>query len=107
MRGVLIALPTIAFVHGAAAADYGGGPLRGTSVYELGPPREPRWNGFYFGGQWSYASPSADFHNATAGMVAHLLRETTIENQGQVSAWTTLGKASTSVSGFGGFFGYN
>jgi opacity protein-like surface antigen len=40
-------------------------------------------------------------------MVAHLLRETTIENQGQVSAWTTLGKASTSVSGFGGFFGYN
>src|SRR5438874_1678529 len=107
MRGVLIALATIAFVQGAAAADYGGGFLRGSSAYELGNPQYFRWSGVYFGGQAAYSQASADFADATKSLVAFSLRNLALEAESRPSEWEVLGKGDVRAPSFGGFIGYN
>lgn len=91
----------------ADAADYDPPVLRGSQVLQVGSPAVPQWSGFYIGGQGAFGTTSTDFANATAPLVAFLLRNTTIENENHVSEWTTLGKASSSAIGYGGFMGYN
>ncbi|SRR5258706_9268036 len=107
MRGVLIALATIAFVQGAAAADYGGGFLRGSSAYELGSPQYFRWGGVYFGGQAAYSQASVDFTDATKSLIAFSLRNLALEAGAQPSEWEVLGKSDHRAPSFGGFVGYN
>ena len=41
-----------------------------------------------------------------SSLVAFILRNTTIEAEHHVSDWTTLGKADTSATSWGGFVGY-
>jgi opacity protein-like surface antigen len=95
----------ISLVEPSIAADF---PiLRGSRGLELGPPAYFRWDGVYIGGQASYSSGEADFSNGTSGLIAYILRNTTIENEAHVSQWTTLSKSDAVGVGYGGFIGYN
>ena len=102
-RGLRAGLTALALIlmapAGAVAADM---PdlLRGSYS-----PSYTRWDGFYFGGQAGETWGSADFANATQGMLSYILANT--ELQDKVSGWTTLPKGSTSSRSYGGFVGYN
>jgi len=114
MCGVRLALGIAAVLalspagmRGAAAADYGGGVLRGSSVYELGSPQYVRWGGIYFGGQAGYSQASVDFADATKSLVAFVLRNLAVEIEAAPSEWEVLGKGDQRAPSFGGFIGYN
>jgi opacity protein-like surface antigen len=72
-----------------------------------GTPTHWNWSGFYFGGQMGAGVAKLDPGNATGGMVADILRNTTIENEAQVSSWPRLPPVDTSRAMYGGFIGYN
>lgn len=82
----------------AAAQDF----LRGSVL-----PSYSRWQGVYFGLSASESFGHADFGSGTSDLVAFILRNTTIENEGHVSQWNTSAPASGHFGGFGGFIGYN
>jgi outer membrane immunogenic protein len=89
----LLALPTAAYADGFNI-------LRGTvPTYN--------WSGFYAGGQFGYSSSVVKFGTAASSQVAFLLRNTTIEQDEQISQWSVLGTHDASNTGFGGFVGYN
>lgn len=101
----LCGLGLLALTTSSVAADL---PfLRGSAGPVLGGPAYFRWSGLYFGGQGSFSSAGANFTNGTGELVAYILRNTTIENEANVSQWTTLGKNSSTGGGYGGFIGYN
>ena len=79
--------------------------LRGTTAPALKEPIYPRWEGFYFGGQFGKSFGSADFSNATSSQVSYILANT--ELQGLVSNWTTIPKGTNAPQSYGGFIGYN
>lgn len=81
--------------------------LRGSSPFIPAAPTHPRWAGFYAGGQASYGSSGMNFSGSTSDLVAFVLRETTIENEFNVSDWDLLGRRTASGFGFGAFAGYN
>lgn len=92
----------------AQAADWPGeGPLRGS----FDPPAPAggglRWDGINFGASFGLSSLNADFSGGTGNQIAYILRNTTIENEGNVSSWTTLPSASSNGRQYGGFLGYN
>lgn len=66
-----------------------------------------RWDGFYVGGHVAHSSLNTDFGDGTGSLIAYILRNTTIESEGQVSNWTTLPSVTTTGSSYGGFAGYN
>ena len=66
-----------------------------------------RWGGVYLGAHYGHSNMNTDFAQGTGPLVAYILRNTTIENEGSVSSWTTLSKGSTTGKAFGGFIGYN
>jgi opacity protein-like surface antigen len=99
---VLLGVSLIALSPEARAADYG--PLRGSQVEVVGGAT---WNGVYVGGHTAVNSYSGDFGGGTGSLIAHMLRNTTIENENRISEWTTLGTADSQGTGFGGFIGYN
>ena len=70
-------------------------------------PVYARWDGFYFGGHAGDSAMSANFGGATSDQVAHILRNTTIENEFSPSSWTVLGSSATSSVHYGAFAGYN
>src|SRR2546423_3906800 len=104
MRVLLIGLAVLGLGGNAAAADLPW--LRGSYV-EDSPAPTAGWAGFYGGVQAGVSTGSADFSGATGSLVAFILRNTTLENEAQVSRWTTLGKADTSHIHYGAFVGYN
>ncbi|EJW11972.1 hypothetical protein A33M_2622 [Rhodovulum sp. PH10] len=98
--GLVVALATPAF---GADMPF----LRGSRGFLPSTPHYFDWGGVYVGGQGGYSSGSADFSQGTGDLVSYILRNTTIENEAQVSSWTTLptknGMTSTSWGGFVGF----
>ena len=105
MRWTFSVLAILGLTFPAVAADLDGDFLRGSET--VGPGTFTRWSGFYVGGQIGYSNGNADFTNATQPGLAYALRETTLENQFDVSQWQVLGTASSSAASFGGFLGYN
>jgi opacity protein-like surface antigen len=65
------------------------------------------WSGFYFGGVFGMTSGNFDPQNATGPMVAHLLRDTTIENEAGISHLPQLPSVSTGGTSYGAFVGFN
>jgi opacity protein-like surface antigen len=105
LRWLVCGLAFIGTAQQASAADLADAFLRGSStVIDNGGVT---WNGAYIGGQFGGAASGTDFSRATKSLVAFLLRNTTIENEGHVSNWTTLGKGDTTGMSYGGFVGYN
>lgn len=70
-------------------------------------PAFVRWDGLQFGATIGLSSLNANFGNSASQQIAYLLRNTTIENEGNVSGWTTLPSVSTNSRQYGGFIGYN
>ena len=107
MRWVVVAMMGLglglACVEPAAAADYG--YLRGSTGYA---PTYRNWQGFYVGGQGGVGSGGANFNGASNDIVAHMLRNSLIENEAGVSSWATVGRADTGTQAqYGAFIGYN
>jgi len=65
------------------------------------------WEGFVVGGQLGRTGVNGDFTNSTSQLVAHILRQSTLESEAQPSAWNVLGTRTASSMSFGGFVGYN
>ena len=86
----------------AIAADWPGDSLRGSLT-----PNYARWDGWQFGVQAGLANMNADFGNSTSGLVAFILRNTTIENEFAPSNWATLPSNGTNGQVYGLFLGYN
>ncbi|HMK69860.1 MAG TPA: porin family protein [Xanthobacteraceae bacterium] len=105
MRRVLLVLTGLMLVSPATAADLDLDILHG--LQPVGPATFTRWSGFYVGGQIGYSNGNADFSSATRLGLAYALRETTLENEFDVSQWPTLGTANQTLPTFGGFIGYN
>jgi outer membrane immunogenic protein len=105
LRWLLCGVAFAAMMQEAGAADLGETFLRGSQTV-MSAPSGARWDGFYFGGQVGGAFSGTDFGNSTRSLTAFLLRNTTIENEGHVSDWTTLGKYDTTGSSYGGFAGF-
>jgi outer membrane immunogenic protein len=72
-----------------------------------GSPAYWNWSGFYVGGQVGWSSANFDPGKATQPLVANLLRQTTIEQEAQVSGWPNLPRSSSTGTNYGFFFGYN
>src|SRR5688572_6176293 len=103
MRAVLLSLAGLVLAGNAYAADL----LRG-AVVEPGPRRGPyNWAGIYGGGQWGYGNADFDFTASVRPLIAHVLRETTLEEEGRVSEWSSLPKRDVRGNSYGGFVGYN
>jgi outer membrane immunogenic protein len=92
-------------VQPAGAADLSEMFLRGSNTV-ISAPGPMNWEGVYVGGHVGRSWSGTDFANSTQSLIAFMLRNTTIENEQQVSRWTTLGKADTNGSSYGGFVGY-
>jgi outer membrane immunogenic protein len=108
MRRLLVALSLFASISGASAADYELPTLRGSDSFA--PAASAcclRWGGFYAGAQVGYGVASMDFSTSTSDLVAHMLRELSLQNQVMPSNWQVLGKADTGSWSYGGFGGYN
>jgi outer membrane immunogenic protein len=105
MRWLMCGFVMVGTAQPAGAADLSDMFLRGSSTV-ITAPGGVTWDGIYFGGHVGASWTGTDFANATQSLVAFMLRQTTIENEQAVSNWTTLGKADTSGSSFGGFIGY-
>src|SRR5579863_1519270 len=103
MRWVVGALLVLGFAPSALAADLD--ILRGAEP--VGPPTYTNWNGFYVGGQGTYASGGGNFAQATGPLISYLLRNTTVQQDFNISGWQVLGKSASATTGFGGFVGYN
>lgn len=98
MRSVICAFALLALPTSALADDFS--ILRGTvPTYQ--------WSGFYGGGQVGYSNSVIRFGTAASSQVAFLLRNTTIEQDEQISNWNVLGTHTASTVGVGGFVGYN
>jgi len=98
MRWVICALVVLALPSSAAAGDFN--ILRGSvPTY--------RWAGFYGGGQVGYSSSVVKFGTAGSGDISYILRDTTIEQDEQVSNWSVLGTRTPASASLGGFIGYN
>jgi opacity protein-like surface antigen len=95
----------LGLAHDVLAADLG--YLRGSQVFEPQPARYDRWSGFYLGGQAGYANAQMDFTHAAEATIHHILRESDLENEGNVSQWPLLGTANHRDLSWGGFIGYN
>jgi outer membrane immunogenic protein len=103
MRWVVGALFVLGFAPSALAADLD--ILRGAEP--VGPPTYTNWTGFYVGGQGTFASGGGNFAQATGPLISYLLRNTTVEQDFNISGWQVLGKSNSATTGFGGFVGYN
>jgi opacity protein-like surface antigen len=103
MRWVVCAVVVLGLASPALAQDFD--VLRGSQ--SVGPASFTNWSGFYFGGQGTYASGGGNFAQATGPLISYLLRNTTVEQDFNISAWQVLGKSDSTTTGFGGFAGYN
>lgn len=103
MRWVICAVVVLGLARPALAQDFD--VLRGSQ--SVGLASYTNWSGFYAGGHAAYASGGANFAQSTGPLISYLLRNTTVEQDFNISAWQVLGKADSSATGFGGFVGYN
>ena len=103
-RLVIACLLTIGLGGGAYAED---GRVFAPVGIVPGTPTYWNWSGLYFGGQFGMTSGNFNPGNATGSMVAHLLRNTTIESEAGISQLPQLARVSTNGTAFGGFVGFN
>jgi outer membrane immunogenic protein len=103
MRWVLCVVAVLGLARPALAQDFD--VLRGSQ--SVGPAAFTNWSGFYAGGQGTYASGGGNFAQATGPLISYLLRNTTVEQDFNISGWQVLGKSDSTTTGFGGFAGYN
>jgi opacity protein-like surface antigen len=103
MRWVICAAVVLGLARPALAQDFD--VLRGSQ--SVGPAAFTNWSGFYAGGHAAYADGGANFAQATGPLISFLLRNTTVEQNFNISAWQVLGKSDSTTTGFGGFVGYN
>lgn len=96
----------IAATGTAQAADLGDDFLRGT-LAPFSSPSYQDWSGVNFGVYVGRSNQSADFGTGSSDLVAYILRNLTVEQEGRVSEWTTAGKATTSTNSYGAFLGYS
>lgn len=95
---LLLALPQ----GHARAADWLDDTLRGSLM-----PAPVRWDGLSLGVQGGVSNMDTDFGNSTGQQVAHILRNSTLENEAHPSAWATLPHNITNSKNYGAFLGYN
>lgn len=108
MRWLLVAVGLMASVWAAAAQEFELPTLRGSQAFAPNAPDCCNlWGGFYAGGQVGFGVTSADFSTTTQDLVAHELRQLTLEAAQSVSTWQVLGKAHPSSAAYGFFVGYN
>jgi outer membrane immunogenic protein len=88
-------------VDHAVAADWPDA-LRGSLT-----PTYARWDGWQFGIQAGLANMNTDFGNSTSGMVAFILRNTTVESEFAPSNWAALSSNGTNGQVYGAFLSYN
>jgi outer membrane immunogenic protein len=100
-RMLIVAAAAIAATsaHAADMPDF----LRGSLPASSAPTRN--WDGWYAGGQVGYTSSTDDFSNSLVGLTNFIFRDSVLE--GPSSGLSTLSKASTQGTGFGGFVGRN
>ena len=103
-RQLIACLLAMGFGCGAHAEDY---QVYAPNGLVPGTPTYWNWSGIYVGGQYGMTSGTFNPDNATGPLVANLLRNTTIENEAQVSTWPQLSSASTTGTSYGGFVGFN
>ena len=103
-RQVIAGVLTIGLGWGAHAAD-----PRTVVPIELIPetPTYWSWSGIYVGGQWGYSSADFDPRSATGSLVARILRDTTIEEEANISQLPQLPKSGANTTSYGGFVGFN
>jgi opacity protein-like surface antigen len=107
MRRAILGLAMIGLVHDASAGDLDLPVLRGSNAYDMGMPAYHRWSGFYIGGQGGFTGARMNFNKAGQSLLAEALRNTTIENEFQVSSWPQPSEGHGSGFTYGGFIGYN
>jgi opacity protein-like surface antigen len=109
MRCLLVALSLIASAAGAFSQEFELPTLRGSQGFVAAPAPLccSTWGGFYFGAQIGAGVASTDFTTTTQDLVAHELRQLTLEQVQQVSAWQVLGNSDTRSASGGFFIGYN
>jgi opacity protein-like surface antigen len=102
MRRFFLAAVMFAVATGAQAADM---PdfLRGSLPASSTPTRN--WDGWYAGGDVAYSSASIDFSQSLVGLTNSIFRSSVLQQP--TSTFSTLGKANTQGTGFGGFVGRN
>jgi opacity protein-like surface antigen len=88
-----------------SADTYRGEPVALPPRYEPAAPVYRRWDGFYVGGHLGRTGAGIDFGNGTASLTSYILRNDVVGPH--VADWTTLSKADTNQSSYGGFIGYN
>jgi opacity protein-like surface antigen len=103
-RQVIAGLLTIGLGLSAHAQD---ARVYAPSDLVPGTPVYWNWSGFYVGGQWGSTSGTFNPNNATGSMVAHILRDTTIEQEKNISSLPQLSNVSSHGQSYGGFVGFN
>jgi opacity protein-like surface antigen len=96
----------VAGLGSAHAADVAESFLRGA----FAPPTEFKaynnWEGPYIGVDLCRSFMSADMSDSASSLIENMLRNATVQDQGNISSWPSLnGSASGNV--WGGFVGYN
>ncbi|HYM98953.1 MAG TPA: porin family protein, partial [Aestuariivirgaceae bacterium] len=107
MRIAVCGFLMAALVQQAVAADAPFPILRGTQTYEVGPPAYFRWEGVYGGVQAGAGTSNMNFSEAPNAIIAHALRQSTLEAEFNVSKWPVLTGVDTRSPSVGGFIGYN
>jgi opacity protein-like surface antigen len=110
MRRLFVALGLFASITGASAQEYEIPTLRGTDSYvpdAPGPMYQARWSGFYVGVQVGVGIASADFTQSSSDLIAHMLRNSQLQDEQVPSDWTVFGKSDTRSGSAGAFMGYN
>jgi opacity protein-like surface antigen len=106
LAGLWLAIAGVALATGpASAADIDDSFLRGA----FGPTLKPynNWDGFYFGVDLGRGQSQADFGDGVSKQIAHILRDSTLENEGQVSSWSSVPSGHGSGNIWGAFVGEN
>lgn len=103
MRWLICVAAVLGLARPALAQDFD--VLRGSE--SVGLATYTNWSGFYAGGQAAYVSGGGNFAQATGPLISYLLRNTTVEQDFNISGWQVLGKSDSAITGFGGFAGYN
>jgi len=90
----------------ALAADFSLGPLRGT---QYGAPMTAThvWDGAYFGAFAGIANSNVRMSGALTDVVAHMMRDTLVEQELGVSSWLDPRAANGRDHAFGFFGGLN
>jgi opacity protein-like surface antigen len=107
MRIAVYGLIVAALAQQALAADAPFPILRGAQVQEIAPPPYFRWEGMYAGVQAGAGTSNMNFSEAPNSIIAHALRQSTLEGQFNVSQWPVLSSVDTRAANAGGFIGYN